>query len=527
MKKILLILIVLVIGIASCKKKSDYPEPIIDPEEPGVEVPPASEANTLPMKMSINANGKSEVYTITYQSGTKKIAKIEKSNGPLETYQYAGDLIERINYGSAGNDYTMFEYSEKGALIRKTHYQSSNLATKIEYSYPSESKVTFVESEYKNNNWETRETTTLEIDSKGNFIKGSSNKELQVTLSYDNKNSPFLNVTGWSKIHYTGGVPLGDNIDVKDVVGRRNNPVKTKVTGRVALNLAFSYEFGDSNNLKFPTKIIGEEGDKTSFSLEICYSGDCSITDNSNHPGNGEQPNPETATLPETIVMTSNGETRAYTISYQENSAKLDKITVTNGRTIGYEYKGDLIEKEYTVDRPDEYDWYEYSASNQLMKVSSYRGNNNAHETILSYSGTKLTVTGDEIGEDGNKLELNYDGRGNLTVLEIFDKTNVSAAKVSVTYDDKNTAFKNVLGWRQIRFLVGVPLGDNIGYEDIMAVVNNPLKVTGSLGENVEVVYIYEFKDNKNPKFPTSITGTVKVAGAVTNTFTAAITYKQ
>ncbi|MFD1630336.1 hypothetical protein [Pseudopedobacter beijingensis] len=525
MKKIYLLLFMLAIGIASCKKKSDHPEPITDPEEPGIEVPPAPEANTLPVKMSINADGKSEVYTITYQSGTKKIAKIEKANGEQETYQYSGDLIERINYGSSGDDYTKFEYNEKGALIREIRYRSSVAAAKTEYSYPAENKVIFIESEYKNNNWEAGDAAILEFDSKGNVVSGSS-KEVQVAVSYDNKNTPFLNVTGWSKIHYKGGIPLGDNVDVEDVVGRRSNPIKTKVTGAMALDLDFSYEFGDNNNAKFPTKITGKEGAETAFVVEICYSTDCGITDNSNNPGGGEQPNPETSTLPETIVMTVDGKTKNYTITYQGNSAKIDKIQESGGAIRVYEYNQDLIKKEYSESRPEDYELYGYNGDNQLTKVSSYRqGVNNPGEIIFTYSGTKTIATGDEL--DG-RLEFNYDSKGNLTNLDMFEEgKSASAAQISITYDDKNAPFMNVLGWKKIRYLVGVPLGDNIDFEDIIAVANNPSKVTGNLtGENVEVTYSYEFKDSKNPKFPTKITGTVKV-GTATRTFTAEITYKQ
>ena len=518
----------LIMTIVSCKKKSNDPEPAIIPTGPDIEVPPAAEANTLPVKVRIGT----KIYTITYQSGSKKIDKITKSDGGVETYHYTGDLIDKIDYDAAGNDYTKFEYNEKGALIRETHYRSGNAAAKTEYTYPSADKVTFTESEYKNNNWKAGEPATLEFDGKGNVVKGGS-KDIQVSVSYNDKNTPFLNVTGWSKIHFTGGIPLGDNVDVEDVVGRRNNPIKTKVTGAALLDLDFNYEFGDNNNAKFPTKITGKEGTETAFIVEVCYSENCNISDNPvdpndpDDPNNEEQPNQETATLPQKIVMNSNGETRTYTITYQGNTARLDKITETNGLTMAYQYKGDLIEKEYNANKADEYNLYQYNGNNQLTKISGYRGSNKPAETEVVPSGTKAIATGEEIGEEGSKLELNYDSKGNLTNLKMFDngKGDTPIAEVSITYDTKNAPFMNVLGWRQSRLLIGVPLGDNIGYEDIMAVVNNPLEVTGKVNDNIEVIYDYEFKDSKNPKFPTKITGRIVKEGKTAHTFDAEITY--
>src|SRR4051794_28491718 len=65
-------------------------------------------------------------------------------------------------------------------------------------------------------------------------------------------------------------------------------------------------------------------------------------------PNNEELPAEEANALPEKIVMTSGGETRTYTITYQEGTAKINNIAESGmyGRLETYIYEGDLIIKE-------------------------------------------------------------------------------------------------------------------------------------------------------------------------------------
>ena len=249
------------------------------------------------------------------------------------------------------------------------------------------------------------------------------------------------------------------------------------------------------------------------------------VIDDPDNPDNGEQPNPETATLLQTIVMTSNGATKTYTITYQGNTAKIDKIAENGGTFTTYVYDGEHIQKVYWgSENSDDYNAYSYDGSGRLTKDDNFRSSGEDGVTQLSYSGNKTIVSGEGVG--GMEIELSYDS-GNLTGAVLSDEGTV-AGEVAITYDDKNAPFKNVVGWKEIRYLVGAPLGDNIGFEDILGAGNNPLKLTGTFGgSNVEVNYVYEFSDSKNPKFPTKLTGTKKVGTAAAETFVAEITYKQ
>src|SRR5690606_9020178 len=120
------------------------------PKGPDIEAPPASEASTLPKKIVVRSGSNSESYTITYQSGSKKINKITKSNGVVETYRYKGDLIERIDFNTnEGDGHAELEYDNDNKLIRETHYRSSNAVEKKEYTYPADNKITINSSVYR------------------------------------------------------------------------------------------------------------------------------------------------------------------------------------------------------------------------------------------------------------------------------------------------------------------------------------------------------------------------------------------
>jgi len=520
MKKFTLLFFTCMMAFVSCKDENGGP----DSTGPDIEPPPAEEAHTLPRQVVVRSNGEVAGYTITYQSGTKKINKITKTNGAVETYRYNDqNLIERIDYGNDG--YVSFFYNND-VLTRSESSRSGQLVEKTEYTYPSNNKVTFVQSKYENNAWESDAAITLEFDSKGNVTKGGQGG-LQATLSYDIKNTPFLNVEGWSKINFTGGIPLGDNVDISDIVGRRNNPTSTKVIegGASLLDLAFSYEFTDTENAKFPTRITGKDDGQTKFTAEICYSGNCNLSTDPDNPGDPNGPNPETETLPATIVMTSGGDTKTYTIVYQENSKKIDKITEAGGASTTYIYDGERIQKvSLGSANSEDYNLYSYDGSGRLTKDENHRSGGDTDVAEFSYSGTKTIVSGEGVGD--MQVELSYDSKGNFTDATL-SKGGTTAGQVSITYDDKNAPFMNVVGWKKIRYLVGAPLGENIGLEDIMGSGNNPSELTGTMGgDNVKVTYVYEFADSKNPKFPTKVTGTKKVGTDPAETFVAEITYK-
>ncbi|CAL1520864.1 hypothetical protein [Chitinophaga sp. MM2321] len=504
MRKLTVVLAAFVMIAASCKKDSNNPD-AEPPGKPGVEAPPEAERDALPGKVVMtNETGQSTTFSITYLPDSKKIDRITTQNG-AEIYHYTGDLIEKIDYNTDGSNYTKFEY-QNNDLIRETHYRSSQPAGKNEYTYPSSNKMQVVEFKYKNNKWEQAEDpVNLEFDNKGNLMK-AENGRLKVDLSYDDKNAPFLNVTGWSKIRLTGGIPFGENLVFEDVLARRNNPNKTTATdnGTPLLNITFTNEFNDNQHPKFPTKITGKENAGTKFTVVISYA------TQSGEPGDDEENR-----LPLELTMTSDtGADETTTITYQTNSKKIDQIKNSkNGSTQTYQYDGDRIVK---IDfgsngGGDNYKLFEYDATTKRpTSVTQYRSGKAESQLRYTYtSNTVLTLADYKYENDawtaaGELINLELDANGNVIKVTSGD------TEVSISYDAKKSPFFNVTGWAEIEFLAGIPLGNNMGAEDVIGRKNNPTRTLAKQDGTtlLDMAFTYEFNNDHHPNFPTKITGT-------------------
>lgn len=267
MKKTLFLFLMIVLGAASCKKQSAKP----DDEQPGgieVPTPPEEESRSLPSMVVITNGDLTDTYDFHYIQGTRKLQKITKNNGNSEVYHYEGDLIKRIDFSDV--DYKTYIY-ENNNLVQEIDYRDGMPRDKAEIVHDGNGKLTLHQYAYKDNNWLKENTILIEYDNNGNLKKGNATG-ISVNMEYDNKNVPGLNITGMNKINFLGGVPMGDRIDFSDMTGRRNNPTKVNITivgvGSQAIN--YTYEFGNSNHPKFPTKITGT-GDGKSFSAIITY----------------------------------------------------------------------------------------------------------------------------------------------------------------------------------------------------------------------------------------------------------------
>lgn len=263
---------------------------------------------------------------------------------------------------------------------------------------------------------------------------------------------------------------------------------------------------------------------KFTFLFFACVMAMASCEDQGNDLDD-DQSKSEAEALPEKIVMSFGGETETYTITYEEGTKKIDRISST-GKVEIYKYEGNNVRKTYFDSENDgDYNEYTYDTNGRLIKEERYRSGEDEPEEVteIDYSSTKPTVSFNEEEE----VEITFDSKGNMTGASL-KQGDEAAGAVSITYDDKYAPFRNVAGWAKVRYLVGAPLGENIGYEDILGAGSNPLKLTGTFfGESVDITYVYEFKDDKNPKFPTKVTGTKKVGTEYSEAFEATITYKQ
>ncbi len=213
----------------------------------------------------------SKTTTITYQADSKKLDKIQSSNGNMETYHYDGDRIVKIDYGTNG-DYKALEYDANTKRLSSiTQYHSSKAEGQVRFTYTSNTALTLADYKYENDAWKTTgEAVNLELDANGNVIKAKSG-DVEINIAYDTKKSPFFNVTGWAEIQFLGGIPMGDNMGAEDVIGRKGNPTKTmaKQGNTTLLDMNFSYEFNDNKHPQFPTKITGTG---RPFTLTIVYN---------------------------------------------------------------------------------------------------------------------------------------------------------------------------------------------------------------------------------------------------------------
>ncbi|TCK84835.1 hypothetical protein [Albibacterium bauzanense] len=274
MKKVLLFLSVVLLSV-SCSKNTVDPDPPIGPLSPPL--PPATESNTLPVKVVLELEGKTKTYNFSYVSNTKKLEKITTSEERIESYEYEGDLITKIQYREG--DYNTYEY-ENSILVREFEYRGSKQISKLEFGYLNNNAFTIKPYANKDGEWILDNSeggdVSVEFDSNGNLLKGETELgdmgHLKINVTYDDKNSPIVNIPGWSKINILGGVPLGDNIDFVDIIGRRNNPSKVTITSEGGnMDFTYTYEFNDTDNPKFPTKISGKQNNVTLFSATITY----------------------------------------------------------------------------------------------------------------------------------------------------------------------------------------------------------------------------------------------------------------
>jgi len=274
----ILFLATVTLAAVSCTKNSNEPDKQ-GPTDLDPPPPPVAEAHTLPVKIVVETDKAIDTYTIAYLPDTDKIEKITKESGSVESYQYKDDLIEKIQYGASDNgDFKKFEY-DNSALVREIYYRQNAPIGKTEYGYPSGTSLATTQYKYENEEWKADGAPAiLEFDANGNLIKGKGNAgdigEVRINLTYDNNNTSMINVGGWSKINFTGGVPLGDNISFEDIFGRRNNPINVAVTatdGSMNIDISYTYEFNDTENPKFPTQITGKENNNVLFTAKISY----------------------------------------------------------------------------------------------------------------------------------------------------------------------------------------------------------------------------------------------------------------
>jgi len=181
-------------------------------------------------------------YDITYFYNGKKLVEANYVDGTKEKYYYTGDLITKIEYLYDGEveDQDLFVYNSDGNLIE---YKDQN-GDRFLYSYNSDNTITetcFVGS--------TPYTKTLTVEN-DEISKVVYNGLVTGTYkySYDSKNSPFKNVTGYAKIAYA----FAEDFELE---GRSHNIalVRNETDGLDYMKNTFQYNSSD-----FPTSVVSQ-----------------------------------------------------------------------------------------------------------------------------------------------------------------------------------------------------------------------------------------------------------------------------
>lgn len=168
-------------------------------------------------------------YEITYTYNGNKLIQGTDNDGTIERYTYTGDLITKIEeiYDGVVEFQELFEYDSTGRLVLHKYqellddYQERNVLV-----YNTDGTVT--QNSY---NETLNSTATVPSVYTLSFENGEMTKIVQQGYStykytYDGKNSPFKNVTGYAAVSYiTHGdfETEGKNQNILSVVDQTHN----------------------------------------------------------------------------------------------------------------------------------------------------------------------------------------------------------------------------------------------------------------------------------------------------------------
>lgn len=143
-----------------------------------------------------------------YEEGNK-LSEIIDSNGNREYYTYEGDFISKIEYRYKDPkffDERLFTYDQSGKLIEELFlFHFNAVGNRTIFKYDSNHVVRY---ETFSGNLVSQDMPglngTYSLDPKGQILENieinpSSNTTRTLTYSYDDKNSPFLNIRDGSR----------------------------------------------------------------------------------------------------------------------------------------------------------------------------------------------------------------------------------------------------------------------------------------------------------------------------------------
>ncbi len=210
----------------------------------------SSTTDVLPKK-SIYTDDDGTYTTLFTYNGNKIVTAISDDDTSIE-FTYTGDLITKIEYfeGSTLDQTDTYTYNSSNQLVtflRITYLD--DYGDRTTYVYNSDGTISF--TDYSGDS-----TSQTMVDRNGKiffennelvktefYIGSSSTLFNTLTYTYDTKNNPFKNVTGFDKTGYDEGYTQGVNRNILTILGTAFN----------SDDATYDYTYNSSN---YPTNVL-------------------------------------------------------------------------------------------------------------------------------------------------------------------------------------------------------------------------------------------------------------------------------
>jgi len=240
MKKIFLGLIALTLSLNACSSSDDSSDTTNDA--------------LLSKIVETYEDGYVSTLLVTYSGN--KILKLDWDGEEVTEFTYTGNLITQEKYFLDGDleDLITYEYDANERLIRSTRVETNSFTEVDEYTHNADGTVSFVTERdgelaangtfYFNNNRPYKKEITT-------YYEGFESDEV-IEVTFDDKNEPFKNVTGYNKLNFA--LPNLKS-DIEDNV---NNVLTVKRDTFTILTTTYTY---NSNNFPATSTTTGTSMD--------------------------------------------------------------------------------------------------------------------------------------------------------------------------------------------------------------------------------------------------------------------------
>lgn len=159
----------------------------------------SSNASGVLLKKIVSSDG-AAIVNFNY-NGNKILNYIDDGDGEKVLFSYTGNFITKMEWVDISNNQLYqtveFMYTSNKVTKVKLYSLTNTLEFITDIKYNLDGSITATYSNYNGgNSIVTTEISILFVDAAGNLIKNKSANSA-VDLTYDNKNSPFKNVTGF------------------------------------------------------------------------------------------------------------------------------------------------------------------------------------------------------------------------------------------------------------------------------------------------------------------------------------------